>query len=124
MTVKENESVLVNLVALRELLGNSRESIIEILTLFVIHIPPSIDEIKELLSNRRWDDLRKKVHSVKSYYGYVGNVSLNEKLTEWEVALSENPTAYDHETIMNEMDTKSMATVVYIQRIMREEFSS
>jgi HPt (histidine-containing phosphotransfer) domain-containing protein len=116
---KEN---LVNLTSLRELLGDSNESILEILNLFVENIPPSIVEIKALLAGTDWVGLRKKVHSIKSYYGYVGNNDLNEKLNNWELGLAQDPSKIDHQSMMNELESKSLATVEQITKLIKDGF--
>ena len=118
----ENDSPLVNLTSLRSLLGDSNESIIEILNMFLTHIPPSMVEIKGLLEKQDWDALRKKVHSIKSYYGYVGNDQLNEKLSRWESDLQGNTPGIDHQAIMSELETKTTATLARIQQVLRDDF--
>ena len=100
MEIRENESQLVDLGPLRSLLGDNEEGIVEILNIFIAHIPPSIDEIKSLLEKQDWDALSKKVHSIKSYYGYVGNDKLNHMLDEWDVALTRSQPGIDHQGIM------------------------
>ena len=121
METSENEN-LVNLASLRSLLGDSNESIVEILNLFIANIPPSIADIKSLLEKQDWDGLRKRIHSIKSYYGYVGNDKLNEKLSQWETDLQENKPGIDHQANMSELETKSTATLARIQQVLRDDF--
>ena len=118
MEIQQNETPLVDLSPLRNLLGDNEEGIIEILNIFTTHIPPSIVEIKSLLEKRDWDALRKKVHSIKSYYGYVGNDKLNHMLDEWDAALTRNQPDIDHHGIMAELETKSGAILQRIQQIL------
>jgi HPt (histidine-containing phosphotransfer) domain-containing protein len=121
MENKHNDN-LVNLTSLRGLLGDNNESIVEVLNLFIANIPPSILEIRALMEKKDWDGLRKKVHSIKSYYGYVGNDTLNQKLNDWEVGLANNPLTMDNQGLMEELEIKSRATVEQINQILNDEF--
>ncbi len=122
MEIHENESQLVDLAPLRNLLGDNEEGIVEILNIFISQIPPSIVEIKSLLKKQDWDALRNKVHSVKSYYGYVGNDKLNHMLDEWDAALTRNQPDIDHQGIMAELEIKSEAILQRIQQILLKNF--
>ncbi len=122
MEIHENESQLVDLAPLRNLLGDNEEGIVEILNIFISQIPPSIVEIKSLLEKQDWDALRKKVHSIKSYYGYVGNDKLNHMLDEWDAMLTRNQPDIDHQGIMAELETKSEAILQRIQQILLKNF--
>ncbi len=122
MEIREGENQLVDLSALRNLLGDNEEGIVEILNIFISHIPPSILEIKSLLEKQDWDALRKKVHSIKSYYGYVGNDKLNHMLDEWDAALTRNQPDIDHQGIMTELEIKSAAILQRIHQILLKNF--
>ena len=122
MEIHENESQLVDLGPLRNLLGDNEEGIVEILNIVIAQIPPSIVEIKSLLEKQDWDALRKKVHSIKSYYGYVGNDKLNYMLDEWDAALTRNQPDIDHQGIMAELEIKSEAILQRIQQILLTNF--
>src|SRR6267154_5191990 len=122
MEIHENESQLVDLGPLRNLLGDNEEGIAEILNIFIAQIPPSIVEIKSLLEKQDWDALRKKVHSIKSYYGYVGNDKLNRMLDEWDAALTRNQPDIDHLGIVAELEVKSEAILQRIQQILQKNF--
>jgi len=122
MEIDENESQLVDLGPLRNLLGNNEEGIVEILNIFISQIPPSIVEIKSLLEKQDWDALRKKVHTIKSYYGYVGNDKLNHMLDEWDAALTRNQHDIDHQGIVAELEIKSGAILQRIQQILLKNF--
>src|SRR5580765_5498915 len=124
MEIRENESQLVDLSPLRNLLGDNEEGIVEILNIFISQIPPSIVEIKSLLEKQDWDALRNKVHAVKSYYGYVGNDKLNHMLDEWDAALTRNQPDIDHKGIMVELESKSEAILQRIQQILLKNFGS
>jgi len=124
MDTHENESQLVDLGPLRNLLGDNEEGIVEILNIFIAQIPPSIFEIKSLLEKQDWDALRKKVHSIKSYYGYVGNDKLNHMLDEWDAALTRNQPDVDHRGIVAELEIKSEAILQRIQQILLKNFGS
>ena len=123
MEIRENESQLVDLGPLRNLLGDNEEGVVEILKIFISHIPPSIDEIKSLLEKQDWNALRNKVHSIKSYYGYVGNDKLNHMLDEWDAALTRNKPDIDHQGIMAELEIKSEAILQCIQQILLNNFA-
>ena len=122
MEIHENESQLVDLGPLRNLLGDNEEGIVEILNIFISHIPPSIVEIKSLLEKQDWNALRNKVHSIKSYYGYVGNDKLNHMLDEWDAALTRNQPDIDHQGIVAELEIKSEAILQRIQQILLKNF--
>jgi len=122
MEIHENENELVDLGPLRNLLGNNEEGIVKILNIFISQIPPSIVEIKSLLEKQDWDALRKKVHSIKSYYGYVGNDKLNHMLDEWDAALTRNQPDIDHQGIIAELEIKSGAILQRIQQILLKNF--
>jgi HPt (histidine-containing phosphotransfer) domain-containing protein len=122
MEIREDESQLVDLGPLRNLLGDNEEGIVEILNIFIAHIPPSIVEIKSLLEKQDWNALRNKVHSIKSYYGYVGNDKLNHMLDEWDAALTRNQPGIDHQGIMAELEIKSEAILQRIQQILLKNF--
>ena len=124
MEISENESQLVDLGPLRSLLGDNEEGIVEILNIFISHIPPSIVEIKSLLEKQDWDALRNKVHAIKSYYGYVGNDMLNHILDEWDAALTSNQPDIDHQGIMAELEIKSEAILQRIQQILLSNFAT
>ena len=124
MEIRENESQLVDLGPLRNLLGDNEEGIVEILNIFISHIPPSIVEIKSLLEKQDWNALRNKVHSIKSYYGYVGNDKLNHMLDEWDAALTRNQPGIDHQGIMAELEIKSEAILQRIQQILLNNFAT
>jgi len=119
----KDESQLVDLAPLRNLLGDNEEGIVEILNIFISHIPPSIVEIKSLLEKQDWDALRKKVHAIKSYYGYVGNDKLNHMLDEWDARLTRNELDIDHQGIMAELEIKSEAILQRIQQILLNNFA-
>ena len=121
MEIRENEQ-LVDLGPLCNLLGDNEESIVETLNIFISHIPPSIVEIKSLLEKKDWNALRNKVHSIKSYYGYVGNDKLNHMLDEWDAALTRNQPGIDHQGIMAELEIKSEAILQRIQQILLKDF--
>ena len=123
MEIRENENQLVDLGPLRNLLGDNEEGIVEILNIFISHIPPSIVEIKSLLEKQDWNAVRNKVHSIKSYYGYVGNDKLNHMLDEWDAALTRNQPGIDHQGIMNELEIKSEAILQRIQQILLDNFA-
>ena len=122
MEIHKNESQLVDLAPLRNLLGDNEEGIVEILNIFISHIPPSIVEIKSLLEKQDWDALRNKVHAIKSYYGYVGNDKLNHMLDEWDAALTRNQSDIDHQGIMAELEIKSEAILQRIQQLLLNNF--
>ena len=122
MEIRENESQLVDLGPLRNLLGDNEEGIVEILNIFISHIPPSIDEIKSSLEKQDWDALRGKVHAIKSYYGYVGNDKLNHMLDEWDASLTRSQPGIDHQGIMAELEIKSDAILLRIQQILLKNF--
>jgi|SRR5579859_282193 len=122
MGIRENENQLVDLGSLRNLLGDNEEGIVEILNIFISHIPPSILEIKSLLEKQDWDALRSKVHTIKSYYGYVGNDKLNHMLDEWDAALTRNQPDTDHQGIMAELEIKSGAILQHIHQILLKNF--
>ena len=122
MEIRENENQLVDLGSLRNLLGGNEEGIVEVLNIFISHIPPSILEIKSLLEKQDWDALRSKVHAIKSYYGYVGNDKLNRMLDEWDAALTRNQPDTDHQGIIAELETKSGAILQRIQQILLKNF--
>lgn len=105
MNITQNQS-LVDLTSLRELLGDHEESIREILSMFVANIPGSLTEVRSLFEKQEWDALRKKVHSIKSYYGYVGQVELNEKLSTWESDLASGK-GQDGEPFLISLEEKS-----------------
>ena len=123
MGIQKDESQLVDLAPLRNLLGDNEEGIVEILNIFISHIPPSIVEIKSLLEKQDWETLRYKVHAIKSYYGYVGNDKLNHMLDEWDAALTRNQPDIDHQGIMAELEIKSEAILQRIQQILLNNFS-
>ena len=118
MEIRENESQLVDLGPLRNLLGDNEEGVVEILNIFIAHIPPSIVEIKSLFEKQDWDALRSKVHAIKSYYGYVGNDKLNHMLNEWDAALTKKQPDIDHQGIMAELEIKSEAILQCIQQML------
>ena len=118
MEIHESESQLVDLAPLRALLGDNEEGIVEILNIFISHIPPSIVEIKSLLRKQDWDALGNKVHAIKSYYGYVGNDKLNQMLDQWDAALTSTRPDIDHQRIMAELEIKSEAILQRIQQIL------
>jgi HPt (histidine-containing phosphotransfer) domain-containing protein len=122
MEIRENEGQLVDLGPLRNLLGDNEESIVEILNIFISHIPPGIVEIKSLLEKQDWSALRNKVHAIKSYYGYVGNDKLNHMLDEWDAALTRSQPGIDHQGIMDELEIKSEAILQRIQQILLKNF--
>jgi hypothetical protein len=103
--MNQNQS-LVDLTSLRELLGDNDAGIHEILGLFVSNIPDSLKEVRSLYDSQDWEALRKKVHSIKSYYGYVGQVELNEKLSAWEGDLAIGK-GRDSAPLVMELETKS-----------------
>ena len=113
---------MVDLGLLRNLLGDNEEGIVEILNTFNAHIPHSVAEIKSLLQKQDWDALRKKVHSIKSHYGYVGNDKLNHMLDEWDAALTRNQPDIDHNGIMAELESKSEAIVQRVQQLLLKNF--
>jgi HPt (histidine-containing phosphotransfer) domain-containing protein len=123
MEIPKNESQLVDLGPLRNLLGNNEEGIVEILNIFITHIPPSIIEIKSLLEKQDWDALRNKVHAIKSHYGYVGNDKLNHMLDEWDAALTRNQPGIDHQGIMCELEINSEAICQRIQQLLVKNFA-
>ena len=88
----------------------------------ISQIPPSIVEIKSLLEKQDWDALRNKVHTIKSYYGYVGNDKVNYMLDEWDTALTRNQTDIDHQGIMAELEVKSDAILQRVQQILLMNF--
>ena len=124
MENRENENQLVDLGPLRNLLGDNEEGVEEILNIFIAHIPPSIVEIKSLLEKQDWNALRNKVHSIKSYYGYVGNDKLNHMLDEWDAALTRNQPGIDHQGIMAELEIKSEAILQRIQQVLLKNFGT
>src|SRR6185369_12418450 len=122
MEIHKSESQLVDLASLRNLLGDNEEGVVEILNIFISHIPPSIDEIKSSLEKQDWDALRGKVHAIKSYYGYVGNDKLNHMLDEWDASLTRSQPGIDHQGIMAELEIKSDAILQRIQQILLKNF--
>ena len=124
MEIHKNESQLIDLVPLRNLLGDNEEGIVEILNIFTTHIPRSIVEIKSMLKKQEWDALRNKVHAIKSYYGYVGNDKLNHMLDEWDAALTRNQPDIDHQGIMAELEIKSEAILQRIRQLLLKNFSA
>jgi HPt (histidine-containing phosphotransfer) domain-containing protein len=124
MEIRMKENQLVDLAPLRNLLGDNDEGIVEILNIFIAHIPPSVVEIRSLLEKQDWDALRNKVHAIKSYYGYVGNDKLNHMLDEWDVALTKNQPAIDHLGIMAELEIKSEAILQSIQQMLLNNFTT
>ena len=123
MEIHNNESQLIDLVPLRNLLGGKEESVVEILNIVISQIPPSIVEIKSLLEKQDWDALRNRVHAIKSYYGYVGNDKLNHMLDEWDAALTRNQPDIDHQGIMAELEIKSEAILQRIQQFLLNNFA-
>jgi HPt (histidine-containing phosphotransfer) domain-containing protein len=123
MEIRKDESQLIDLAPLRNLLGGKEESVAEILNIVVSQIPPSLVEIKSSLEKQDWDALRNKVHTIKSYYGYVGNAKINHMLDEWDAALTRNQPGINHQGIMAELEIKSEAIVQRIRQILLNNFS-
>ena len=123
MEIHKHETQLIDLAPLRNLLGGKEESVVEILSIVMSQIPPSLVEIKSLLEKQDWDALGNKVHAIKAYYGYVGNDKLNHMLDEWDAALTRNEPDIDHQGIMAELETKSEAILQRIQQILLNNFA-
>src|SRR5689334_5287409 len=123
MEIRKDETQLIDLVPLRNLLGGKEESVVEILSIVISQIPPSLIEIRSLLEKQDWDALRNKVHAIKSYYGYVGNDKLYNMLDEWDAALSRNQPGIDHQGIMAKLEIKSEAILERIQQMLLNNFA-
>lgn len=124
MEISKDESQLIDLVPLRNLLGGKEESVVEILSIVVSQIPPSLAEIKSLLEKKDWDALRNKVHAIKSYYGYVGNDKLYQMLDEWDAALTRNQPGIDHQGIIAKLEVKSEAILERVQQMLLNNFTT
>ena len=120
MNIPENESLLVDLNYLNTQLGGRKEQVREIVNLFIAHTPPAIVEIKELIEERAWQKLRGKIHHIKSYYGYLGNDSLYQKLVNWEQAVQKNPEDYNHREEMYILDQKTSLIVARLKQFLLE----
>ncbi len=118
MSYVKDEKPLVDLSSLRNLLGGSVEGITEILNLFITHTPDSVAEIKQLLASEEWEGLKRKIHSIKAYYGYVGNDELNAKLEKWENAIGSH-SSYNHQSIMAELDEKTVLIVEQLKIMLK-----
>jgi len=123
MEIRKDETQLIDLVPLRNLLGGKEESVVEILSIVISQIPPSLIEIRSLLEKQDWDALRNKVHAIKSYYGYVGNDKLYNMLDEWDAALTRNQPGIDHQGIMAKLEIKSEAILERIQQMLLNNFA-
>lgn len=100
-------------------MGGSTEGITEILNLFITHTPVGIAEIKQLLASQEWAGLRKKIHSLKSYYGYVGNDELSARLEEWEQAVV-SQTPFNHQSAMTELEEKTVLIIDHLKTILKD----
>ena len=120
MKIQENETDLVDLSYLRNQVSGRTGQMKEILNLFIAHTPPAIGDIKLLLEKRHWADLRNRIHGIKSYYGYLGNNTLLQKLVDWEDALIANPENYDHHVIMKELELKTTAITEKLKQILQK----
>ena len=118
MNISENESLLVDLKYLNRQLGGRKEQMREIINLFIAHTPPAIVEIKQLVAEKAWQNLRAKIHHIKSYYGYLGNDSLYQKLVDWEHALQNNPENYNHKETMDVLDQKTSLVVIRLKQFL------
>jgi|GEM_PF-2729345 len=102
---KENTEGLVDVQKLLDLMSGKKEQVKQILKLFVEHTPPFIEEIEELYKKNDLPTIKAKVHTIKSYYGYLGNLQLNQKLNDWENHLADNTFDYDHNGMLVELKT-------------------
>jgi len=68
---------------------------------------------------KAWQDLRSKIHHIKSYYGYLGNNSLIQKLVDWEQALRTNSENYNRVELMDELD-RTLLIVAQLKQIVRD----
>lgn len=109
---------LVDLTSLRELLGENTEGIREILGLFVSMVPGTLNEVKTYLTNNNLPGIQKTVHSMKVYYGYVGNTELYEGLDKWEVAIIKN-TPFDGHAFMEILERKTSAILDELKEILK-----
>ncbi len=116
----ENQAPLVDLNYLNRQVKGKKEQLLEILKLFITHVPPAIIEIKQLVEKKAWPELRGKIHNIKSYYGYLGNNSLQQKLVDWEQALQNNPGDYNHSEAMDDLDRKTILIVERLKQILLE----
>src|SRR6478609_8324251 len=116
MNSLENESPLVDLNYLNKQLGGRKEQVRQIINLFIEHTSPAIVEIKQLVEEKAWQDLRSKIHHIKSYYAYLGNNSLYQQLVDWEQALKQNPEDYNHSETMDVLDQKTSLIVARLKQ--------
>lgn len=120
MNIPENESLLVDLSYLNRQFGGRKDQVREIVNLFIAHTPLAIVEIKQLVEEKAWQNLSSKIHSIKSYYGYLGNNALLQKLVGWEQALKENPDAYNHREMINDLDRKTLLIIERLKQTLLE----
>lgn len=118
-----NKNTIVDISKLYKQLGGKKDKIKAILHLFIEHTPPSIVEIRQLLDQRQWSDLRNKVHSIKSYYGYLGNNNLLQRLEEWEQGLVTSPDDYNHFAIMLDLESNTPLIVDALKEIIQSDLS-
>ncbi len=87
---KENskqENKLINLDYLKDMAGENKEIIAEMIEMFIDQIPIYIANINNALINEDWKNLKLHVHSVKSTVAIVGMNKLRAYMQEFENAV-------------------------------------
>ncbi len=78
---------LTNLDYLKNITDNDSDSIREIIELFIEQIPQSIESMHKYLGEKRFADLAKEAHKVKSSVEIVGLTELGQALKTLQVSI-------------------------------------
>jgi len=85
-----NDGLLFNLDYLHYSFPDNKDYVKELLTMFVMQMPDEMKRLHDFFSNKEWDTLRKQSHKMKSSYGMIGAVKLQENMKQIEYHCGEN----------------------------------
>lgn len=84
MSTLENTKQLSNLEYLKTTCGGSMEMVQQITNMFIEGTPGSIENMKQLIGDSNWTDLKREAHKLKSSFLMMGATLTSSKLQEIE----------------------------------------
>lgn len=125
MLKKDNEKPqepLVDFSYVEELADGKQDYMLQVLSIFMEHTPPGMEELNRLVRNTHdWDEISKQAHFLKSSVGIIRIKGMHEGLQEIETLARNQENKERITALVNELtETFSKAKTIILQRMEAE----
>jgi HPt (histidine-containing phosphotransfer) domain-containing protein len=97
--------------ALENLMGGDVESLREVFKAFLDEVPKNLIGIRIDCEKKDWLAAQKKVHQIKPFYGYAGDVATEQLAEEWQHELEGATDTYRYQTKLAQLEESTRVII-------------